>query len=301
MGWVRLGQVSPVRSLLLLGAVALCLGVGGSGVAVVAAAPAAGAGAGAPKGDTKGITVTGMGQAKGKPVLVEFTAAASGEGELASDAIVKHRDTKRRGLKAIEDLKVPGLTVESKGFAINQAMDPSAQQMMMRGQTPTNTKQMVQVTEQLRIVIRDVDKLKDEDVVNTVLKVLDTARDGGLVVGTGSPSNYMQMQIMMQTGQTPGLVSFKIPDAAPLRAQAYQKAMEDARAKAQRLAELSGGKLGRVVAVQEGAAGVPQQNQMMAMIYGMMQQQGQPEGELTSNAFGDITLSVNLSVQFALE
>jgi uncharacterized protein YggE len=299
MGWVRPVQISPVRSLLLLGALAWCLGVGGSDAAVIAAAPAAGAGA--PRGEAKGITVTGMGQAKGKPAVIEFTATASGEGELASDAIVKHRDTKRRGLKAIEDLKVPGLAIEAKGFAINQAMDPNAQQMMMRGQAVTNTKQMVQVTEQLRVVMRDLDKLKDEDVINTVLKVLDAARDGGLVVGSGSPSNFYQMQIMMQSGQTPGLVAFKLPDAAPLRAQAYQKAMDDARAKAQRLAELSGGKLGRVVAVQEGPAGAPQQNQMMAMMYGMMQQQAQPDGELVSNMFGDITLGVSLSVQFALE
>src|SRR5215217_924000 len=224
-------KVGALRSVALLAILAWCLSVGGTNP-VGAAAPAGGGAAG---GDNKGITVGGLGQAKGKPQLVEFLAVASGEAELASDAIVKHRDTKRRALKAIEDLKIPGLSVESKGFAVNQAVDPNMQMMMMRGQTPTNTKQMVQVSEQLRIVLKDLDKLKDEDLMNTVLKVLDTARDGGLVIGPGSPTNYYQMQMMMQTGQAAGLAAFKTPDPAQLRMQAYQKAMDDARAKAKRL------------------------------------------------------------------
>jgi uncharacterized protein YggE len=300
MRTVQAFRLGPVRALLFVGALAWCLSVGGSEAVVVAAAPAGGGAAPAPP-ESKGITVMGLGQAKGKPVLVEFTAIASGEAELASDAIVKHRDTKRRALKAIEDLKIAGLSVESKGFALNQAIDPNMQQMMMRGQTPTSTKQMVQVSEQLRIVLKDLDKLKDEDLMNTVLKVLDTARDGGLVIGAGSPTNYYQMQMMMQTGQAAGLAAFKIPDPTPLRMQAYQKAMDDARAKAKRLAELAGAKLGRIVSVQEGPATSQEANQMMAMMYGIRQQQGQPDPELSSNVYGDIPLTVNLSVQFALE
>ncbi len=300
MRTVQAFRLGPVRALLFVGALAWCLSVGGSEAIVVAAAPAGGGAAPAPP-ESKGITVMGMGQAKGKPVMVEFSAVASGEAELASDAIVKHRDTKRRALKAIEDLKIAGLSVESKGFALNQAIDPNMQQMMMRGQTPTSTKQMVQVSEQLRIVLKDLDKLKDEDLMNTVLKVLDTARDGGLVIGAGSPTNYYQMQMMMQTGQASGLAAFKIPDPTPLRMQAYQKAMDDARAKAKRLAELAGAKLGRIVSVQEGPATSQEANQMMAMMYGIRQQQGQPDPELSSNVYGDIPLTVNLSVQFALE
>lgn len=292
-------RVAPVRWLLLLAALAWCLGVGGSDTALVAAPAGSARGAAA---DSKGITVSGFGQARGKPVVVEFMGVASGEAELASDAIVKHRDTKRRALKAIEELKVAGLAVESLGFSINQAMDPSMQQMMMRGQTPPVSKQLVQVSEQLRIVLREVDKLKDEDLVNTVLKVVDAARDGGLVIGAGTATNYYQMQRMMQSGQASGLAMFKIPDSTGLRAQAYQKAMEEARAKAQRLAELAGGKLGRVVAVQEGPLSVQQMSQMSAMYgYAGVQQQNPLDRELSSNVFGDITLGVSLSVQFALE
>ena len=48
-----------------------------------------------------GITVSGSGEVKSKPNVVEISATVSGDAELAADAIVKYRDTKRRGLKAI--------------------------------------------------------------------------------------------------------------------------------------------------------------------------------------------------------
>ena len=253
------------------------------------------------------ITVAGTGQAKAKPTQVEFSATVSAEAELASDAIVKHRDTKRRALKAIEGLKLPALATKSKGFSVSQATDPNAQQMMMRGQTPTNTKQQVQVSEQMDLVLKDADKLPDEELMNTVLKILDTARDAGLVVGPGGPKSYQQMMIMAQMGQSGGgLVTFTVPEtaAAAVRAQAYQRGMDDAKAKAQRLAELAGAKLGRIVSVQDqGAAGSADGNPAAMMYRAMMNEMAKPEAgsELSSNVFGEIPLTVTLSVQFAIE
>src|SRR5688500_17476835 len=81
-----------------------------------AAAAAEGAPPQAAAAAARTITVAGTGQAKAKPTQVEFSATVSGEAELASDAIVKHRDTKRRALKAIEGLKLPALSTTSKGF-----------------------------------------------------------------------------------------------------------------------------------------------------------------------------------------
>lgn len=250
------------------------------------------------------ITVAGTGRAKAKPTVVELSAVVSAEAELASDAIVKHRDTKRRALKAIEGLNLSSLSTASKGFSVNQALDPNAQQMMMRGQTPTNTKQMIQVTEQLDLTLAGADKLSDEDLMNTILKIVDTARDAGLTVGPGAPKTYQQMMTMAQTGQGSGLVRFKVADAAPVRAQAYQRGMDDARAKAQRLADLAGAKLGRIVAVRDlGAAAAADQNPATAVYRAMMAEQQKPEAEaeLSSNVFAEVPLAVTLSVQFALE
>jgi uncharacterized protein YggE len=229
--------------------------------------------------------------------MVEMSAVVSGEAELAADAVVKYKDSRRRAVKAIEDLKIASLAIESKGFTLSQGIDPNQQQMMMRGQMPTTSKQRVQVTEPLRLIIKDVDKMKDEDLMNVVLKVIDAGRDAGLTVGPAAPQNYYQMQMMMQRGDTSGtgMASFKIADPAALREQAYAKAIENARSKAQRLAQLAGVKLGRVTSVQEGGS-VPQ---IAQVYYGGMPQA--PEAELTSPVAGDITLNVRLTVQFQIQ
>lgn len=250
-------------------------------------------------GTDRTITVTGAGDAKGRPTLVEMSAVVTGEAELAADAVVKFKDARRRAVKALEDLKVPSLTIESRGFTLSQGMDANQQQMMMRGQMVTNTKQRVQVTEPMRLIIRGVDKMKDEELMNTVLKVIDAGRDAGLAVGPATPQNYYQMQMMMQRGDTSagGLASFKVENAAELREAAYAKAIENARGKAERLAALSGVKLGRVASVQDGSP-VQQPGQVVYAAYMQAQQGGE---ELSSPVAGDITMNVRLTVQFSIE
>ena len=260
---------------------------------LIAAPPAFGA-----DGNPASITVTGSGDAKGRPDVVEMTAMVSGEAELAADAVVKYRDTKRRAVKAVEDLKIASLAIESRGFTLNQGIDPNQQQMMMRGMAPTSTKQRVQVSESMRIVLRGVDKMKDDELMGIVLKVIDAGKDAGLVIGASGPMNSYQYQMMMQRGgDAMGMATFKVTDPAKVREEAYAKAIQSARAKAERLAALSGVKLGRVLSVQDNV--VQTQTAQVVYVYGT-QQQAAAEGELTSSVAGDITLNVRLTVQFAI-
>src|SRR5450432_580340 len=90
--------------------------------------------------------------------------------------------------------------------------------------------------------------------METTLKLIDFARDNGLQVGPGS-MNYYQVQMAMQSGAGMSMIAFKIPDPAPLREKAYKLAIDDARSKATRLAELSGVKLGRILSVTDPDAG----------------------------------------------
>ncbi len=240
-----------------------------------------------------GILVTGNGEAKGKPTSIEIGATISGDAELAADAIVKYRDSKKSAIKALEALKLPSLVIESSGYSITQGIDPQAQMMAMRGMAVQtgNNRQRVAVIEQMKIRLKDLDKLKDDTLMETVLKVLDTARDAGLTVGPKQMSPYYQPQV-----QAPSIVTFKIQDISELREQAYKLAMDDARAKAERLAKLSNVKLGRVVTVQDNNNQRPAQPQVV--YYGMVQT---GEDELASGSFSEITMKVVLNVQFEIE
>ena len=81
-----------------------------------------------------------------------------------------------------------------------------------------------------------------------------------------------------------------------MRKKAYKAALDDAKARAQDLAELSSIKLGRIISVQEGPGG-GQQN----VVYYYRPNMGSGEDNvLTSTAAGEVTMHVNLTVQFEI-
>jgi uncharacterized protein YggE len=86
-------------------------------------------------------------------------------------------------------------------------------------------------------------------------------------------------------------------DVKELRAQAYTAAIKDAREQAERLANLSGVKLGRVTSVREGPA---QQNTTNVMYY-----YGQPANndseQYTTTKLEDIAVKIILQVEFAID
>src|SRR5262249_18310923 len=150
---------------------------------------------------------------------------------------------------AINGLKISNLSVESKGYSVKDYVDSAAQQQaMMRGQQVVSTKQKVSVTEQLKIVLKEADKMEQPALMDTMLKVLDTAKDSGLTLGDGTPRNVNYYP----PPPGPALINFKITDVTALREQAYKQAMDDARSRAQKLAELAGVKLGKILAVRDG-------------------------------------------------
>lgn len=243
-----------------------------------------------------GITVSGSGQSKSKPTEVEIGALVSGEAELTNDAMVKYRDAKKRALAAIEGLKLPNVTIESMGVSVSQAVDPNQAQMMMQGRAATMGKPKVQASESMKIVLKGVDKSSTDALMDQIMKLIDTGRDAGLQIGPPTPMNYYQYQMMMQNGQGQGMLQFKISDPAAAREQAYKLAMDEAKAKAQRLADLAGVKLGKIISVQDAGQQAVQPNPYM--YYGG--QQPTDPTELTSTMLGDIALKVTLTVQFEI-
>jgi uncharacterized protein YggE len=253
----------------------------------------------------EGISVAGSGEVKAKPKVVEINATVTGDAELAADAIVKYRDARRRAVDALNGLKLEGLKIDTNGFSVAQGVDSAQMQAMMQGNAAPAGKQRVSVTEQLKLNLAVSDKAKDEELMDTVLKVLDTGRDAGLVIGRAAPRNYYEMQMFYNSGgaQQGNLVAFKLTDTDGLREQAYKLAMEDAKKKAERLANLAGVKLGRIISVKDavavgggGSANAPQMA-MMAM-YGVAAPPEQQE--LTSGVFKEIAVKVNLAVQFEI-
>jgi uncharacterized protein YggE len=243
-----------------------------------------------------GITVSGSSKVQGKPTSVEIVATVSGDAELTADAIVKYRDARKRAVAAIEGLKIANLSIDSNGFAVKDWVDQAAQQQaMMRGQVANTTKQKVSVTEQIRLIIKDADKMEGNALMDTMLKVLDTAKDSGLTIGEGNRSRNYDYN---NPSQAVPLIAFKITDLTALREQAYKQAMEDAKAKAQRLADLAGVKIGRILSVRDGNQNANQNQNQNENVPPAMRRD---PNELVSSVFDEIPLTVSLTVQFEIQ
>ncbi len=249
----------------------------------------------------EGITVSASGEVKGRPTVVEIGATVSGEAELTADAIMKYREARKKGIDAINKLKLPNVSVESSGYAVNSAVDPQQQMRMMQGMGGGNQlKQKVQVTEQMKLTIKDADKMEPEKLMDTILKVIDAGKDAGLVMGPPPATNYYEMQIRMASGNGNSMVLFKLGDITKLKEEAYKDAMDSAKAK--RLAELAGVKLGRVLSVQEGQPSDSQDN-TRAMVYARFGIPFLPneQNDVSSNLCTDIPVKVVLTVQYAIQ
>jgi uncharacterized protein len=202
-----------------LGGLAVAL-AGGPGSAQPAAAQAA------PQSAARSITVVGTGKVSGKPDIGRVTVGIETQAPLLQEAVDENK-AKMSGL--LETLKKLGLAdqdIRTSNYSVytERVAPPAA------GAEAAASQLIYHVTNQVEVTVRDV---------NQIGEVLDKA------VAAGANNIYG--------------VNFSVEDTARLEAEARAKAVEDARARAESLAQLNGLQLGEVLTVSEvvGGAAVP--------------------------------------------
>ncbi len=197
----------------------------------------------------EGFTVTGKGYAAAKPDLVEIDLDVSASSELTADAIVKYRDAKKRIHDAFAALKLANVAVDERGLLVDQK-GQMQNYYYFDYQPNTRTKTEVQLSRKLVVKASAIRKLDEESVLQLVGRLLDVAQDAGAHVGASN--NYSPYYYYRFGGSpTSGLVRFVLEDFDKLQEEAYEKAIADARTRAERLARLSRVELGSIVAVRE--------------------------------------------------
>ncbi len=205
------------------------------------------AGSAAPQ-NIEGFTVAGKGQVAARPDKFEIELEVSAASELTADAVVKYRDAKRRIHEAFTALKLANVAVEERGLLVDRK--GVAQNPYFWGyETNTRTKTEVQLTRKLVVKVAGIRKMDEEAVLQLVGRLLDVAQDAGAKVGGQEAQPYYYYRF--NPAPTPGLVRFVLEDLDKLQEEAYDKAIADARARADRLARLSRVDLGPIVAVRE--------------------------------------------------
>lgn len=273
-------------------------------------------GATARAGDT-GISVLGTGEVRALPDLVEIHLRPTATAELAGDAIVKYRDALRRSISAFEALKMPHLEVASRELSFQQvsaggnALNVAAVAGVAGGAAAA--KGQVQIARGLQLRLRNIGQLSEQELIEHIARLLDTAKDAGVAPSHGGNDNLAMVRMMISSGmaQTTSAVQFVLTDVAQHRRPAYQQAFESAKANAQRLADLSGVRLGRVLSVAEVPVTAPEkddagglQMKVITAIYGGAGASEPAEispAEIRSDTYQEIPVRIGLRVRFAIE
>src|SRR5262249_14090447 len=139
--------------------------------------------------------------------------------------------------------------------------------------------------------------MDEEAMLQLVAKLLDVAQDaGGKVGATQDYYNYYYYGRMNQQS----LIRFILDDYEKLEEEAYQKAMVDAEAQAQRLAKLSHVKLGPVAGVRVTTAPGERATATSPYYYDPPQQDDDSphKKRLESSRFQEIPVRVVLMVRY---
>ncbi len=248
-----------------------------------------------------GISVKATGVVKLRADVLELQGHVSGNAELAGDAITKYRSNRQRAVEALEALQIPSLKVSSGRIEITSAVDAATQRAMQQGMAvQASANRPLNVAEPLTIRIDGIDKLTNDQIMETLVKILDTGKDAGVTLGARDLPAYNPYTGGLNTSGS-ALARFRLSDVEGSRQKAFDDAMQNATRQGERLAKLAHLKLGRVRSINEAPPVANQANQL-SVIYGLMAQDADKEAELfTSSSLQDITVSATIDVEFEVE
>ena len=249
----------------------------------------------------EGVTVAGKATVMARPNAVEIDLSVSAGSELTADAIVKYRDARRKLRDAFAALKLTNIAVEERGLKVDQK-GSQASPYFFDYQPNQRTKTEVQLSRNLVVRGNELRKMDEDAVLQLVAKLLDVAQDAGGHVGPQQEQNdYYSWRFGSQSNS---LVRFVVDDFEKLEEEAYDKAIADARARAERLARLSKVELGPIVAIREivvpGDVPANSQDDSPYYFYRPAQQpkDDPPRKRLETSKFQDIPVRVELLVRF---
>ena len=244
-----------------------------------------------------GISVDGLGEVKTKPDVVEINLRLVARGELTDDAVVKHRDARKRTTETFQALKLDNLKLEEKDLNLRPGNAQEMMQMMWNGMPPSQNKRtQIEIASMLRARLVNISKVPTEELMSTIGKLIDAAQDSGAGLGI-SDNDMMMMRYGYNMRQTP-LVKFVVTNLTELREKAYELAVADARKRADRLARLNGVKLGAVTAIDEVESG--RQN-MIYNYYPFNPEEGSHDKvELVADSMMGGQITVHVRVRFAI-
>lgn len=242
------------------------------------------------------ISVMAKGEAEVKPDTLVLNGKLSESSEKMPDAVTAFNDTRRRALEALNAIELENISIKSSSLSIDIAGD-TPQNNPWGGQVEVKPPGTLTLSQSITVTIKGIDKLEDKAVIDQVITLVKAAKEAGVEIG-GMDAQAMMMMRMGYGGMpSEPAVMFQVSEPEAIKRAATKDAMEQARAEATFLAELSGGKLGKVLSIGQMPDANNNQMNYYAMMFSMMQGDA---GEFGTNSLEPVKISRGLSVKFEL-
>lgn len=209
--------------------------------------------------DRRSISVTGQGEAAGTPDMATINIGVQTQAPAALEAANQNQAIVDRVMQALGNLGIDDKDLQTADYSIwpEQQHDPrEANQMKITGYRVNNS---------IHVTVRDIDKVGE---------ILGAA--------TGAGANSVNG------------ISFGIDDPSALEAEAREAAMQDARARAEDLADLAGVELGEVLQVSlSTGGGIP-------IPYRAARMEAMDASMAPDISAGQLTVNVQVQVSYAI-
>jgi uncharacterized protein YggE len=194
------------------------------------------------------LSVTGVGKVDVRPDAMELTTNVTASAEMTTDALKKFRDNRRRGVAAIEKLKIPGLEIKGSGVSVLSNATMQQFQQMFNNGAQQGSQGHTTFSETLTITVPGIDRLPDDQVEDLATKILDAAKDAGLTIGQPVDSGRRYYDY---NSYHPQIASFRVVNAEAARQKALDIAAQNAQKSAEQMAKRLGLTLGKPVSARD--------------------------------------------------
>ena len=250
------------------------------------------------------IQVIGAGSSDAAPQELTVQGSLSATGESAKESYELFLQSKEAVRTTFDGMVFPSLQIEFHG---EKMIDPLANAnaglpfaMADDGGFAVEEVQSVGATEEITLRISGIDKMDDVVLRDMILEILDRAKETGLSIG--SKPNPLAT-VYGYNSEPAGLISYELNSIDDVRAEAYSAAMVDAKKRADSLAKLSNGRIGRVLAIEqlaESGAGSDEFNPLVFALQLNGDSNSLAISQLTADRPGPLTLNVQLQVVYEL-
>ena len=214
-----------------------------------------------PKSIERSITVVGEGEVSVAPDVAEANVGVEVLAPTVKEATEEAKERMTAIMAALQERGIAEKDIQTSNYSIYFERYPEVRAMVEAA--PPEVEGSYRVSNMLRIKIRDLDK------IGAVL-------DG--VIEAGANSIYG--------------VNFTVDDLSEVRSEARGKAIDDAKAKAQELADLNGVNLGEVLQISEVIGGP-----FSTMALSVIGEYGGGAGPISP---GELEFSVQIQVSYAI-